>query len=149
MMSFFFGGTAMVGRRLFCGVLILITIIVIVTGLLFSRLQSANSIPKQVQENVPAVNLGFVYLPVTQRISAYYELGLDSGALVTEVVKGSLLDRAGIKAGDVITSFNGIKIGEGTPLLGMIRACSPNAEITLEVWSNNSLRLVQIIQSEK
>jgi serine protease Do/serine protease DegQ len=53
-------------------------------------------------------------------------LGLDNarGALVSEVVEGGAADKAGIKAGDVITSINGHTIANSTELrnsIGLLR----------------------------
>jgi serine protease Do/serine protease DegQ len=53
-------------------------------------------------------------------------LGLDNakGALVSEVVEGGAADKAGIKAGDVITSINGRTISSSTELrnsIGLLR----------------------------
>jgi S1-C subfamily serine protease len=77
-------------------------------------------------------------------VSAYYGLGIDSGALVTDVAKGGLIEKAGVKAGDVITAFNGTKIGADTPLLGMMRGCCIDEGVTLEVWSSDYCRFVEI-----
>ena len=121
----------------------------ILTGFYLFHRQSLNSNPGQVPQNTAALDLGIVYLPVTPKIADYYELGVDSGALLTEVVKGSLVDRAGIRAGDVIISFNGIRIGEATPLLGMIRACPVGENITLEFWSDDCCRNATIVRSQQ
>ncbi len=100
---------------------------------------------EQMQGNSSALDHGIVYLPVTQRIADYYGLGVDSGALVTQVTKDSLVDQAGIKVGDVILSFNGVHIGEATPLLGMMRSCPMGNGIILGVWSDGNTREVTII----
>lgn len=79
-------------------------------------------------------DLGFSYLTITPVIAAYYNLALDHGALVTEVVPASQADRAGIKPGDILLSFNGVKVDEGVPLLGMMRACRVGNRVVMEVW---------------
>ncbi len=128
-------------------VFIAIAIIVVLTGLYLFHQQSVNSISERARENTSALNLGIVYLPVTREIADYYGLSVDSGALVTEVTRDSLVDRAGIKAGDVIISFNGVRVEEAEPLLGMMRSCPAGRIITLEVWSVNGRRLVTIMHS--
>ncbi len=93
-----------------------------------------------------AFNLGFVYLPVNDSVAGYYGLGVDCGALVTDVSPGSRAEQAGIRTGDVITRFNGAAITQETPLLGMMRECSPEGCITMEVQNNNTTREVTILQ---
>jgi predicted metalloprotease with PDZ domain len=94
------------------------------------------------------VYLGITYLPVTPRLSEYYGLGVDSGALVTEVVAGGPADRAGVRVGDVILSFNGA-IPEEVPLLGMMMACPTGNTVTLEVWREKGIRVMELFHTER
>ncbi len=103
---------------------------------------------RQMHENSAALDLGIVYLPLTPSIADYYQLGVNSGALVTQVTKGSLVDQAGIEVGDVILSFNGVEIGETTPLLGMLRSCPVGHGITMTVWSHGDIQQLTIIHAE-
>ncbi len=54
--------------------------------------------------------VGIYGLSVTPQVSAYYDLGVDSGALVTNVVEGSPASKSGITVGDVILTFDGVSI---------------------------------------
>jgi serine protease Do len=126
-------------------VFIAIALIVILTGFYLVHRQSVNSVAEQVQRNISSLDLGIVYLPVTQSTAYYYELGVVSGALVTQVTKGSLVYQAGIKAGDVIISFNGVRVGEATPLLGLMRSCPAGGNITLEIWGNSGTKILTIM----
>ena len=90
-------------------------------------------------------NIGVVYITITPSIAAYYGLGVDSGALVTEVVSGSPADRAHIRAGYVILSFNGAKLAPDVPLLGMIQACDAGHGVALEIWDGKATRLVEVV----
>ena len=101
------------------------------------------------QETSAATDLGFTYLQVTPRVSAYYDLGVDSGALVTEVIPKSPADRAGVEVGDVILSFNGDRLEEEAPLLGMIMACPADHGIALEVWRGENVSTVELIHIER
>ena len=119
---------------------------VILLGLFLPRWQSEYQLPSErAQETATALNLGVTYLAVTPRSSAYYNLGVNSGALVTEVAVDSLAERAGIKAGDVILSFNGVGLEEGITLLGMMRACPAGNKIALEVWNGKSTEIVELV----
>jgi len=95
------------------------------------------------QEVDTGVNLGITYLPVTPMLSAYYDLEVDSGVLVTEVVPGSPMELASVQTGDVIISCNGCKLDEGVSLLGMMRTFQPDDKIVLEVSSGGYRRIVE------
>ena len=90
-----------------------------------------------------AANLGFTYLPVTPRVSAYYNLGVDSGAMVTEVTPRGPADRAGVKVGDVILSFNGDRLEE-EPLLGLMMACYSDQAIAMEVRRGENIDIIEL-----
>ncbi len=102
-----------------------------------------------VNDNQTATDLGFSYLPVTPQISAYYGLGVDSGALITEVNPESPASKAGMEVGDVILSFNGARVEETAPLLGMIMVCPAGNRIELEVWRGKSLSTIELIHRER
>ena len=98
---------------------------------------------KPAKETVTGMNLGITYLRVTPALSAYYDLGIDSGVLVTEVIPGSPMDMASVQEGDVICSCNGVKLGEGVTLLGMMRECRSDGKLTLEVCRGRNCRSVE------
>ena len=100
-------------------------------------------------ETSAATDLGFTYLQVTPQVSAYYDLGVYSGVLVTEVIPKSPAARAGVEVGDVILSFNGDRLEEETPLFGMMMACSADHRIALEVWSGESVSIVELFHTER
>lgn len=89
-------------------------------------------------------NLGITYLTVTPGVAAYYDLGADSGALVTAVTHGGLADRVGIHVGDVIVSFNGTRLSQEAPLLGMIHGCHAGHTVVLEVWAGDANRTIEL-----
>ncbi len=123
----------------------LFSVLVILLGLFVLWWQAISQLPAQTAESDASIDLGIVYLPVTPNVSAYYELQVASGALVTEVIAGSPADRAGVQSGDVILSFNGTTVDEKVPLYGMIRSCPPGNKIALEVWREGSDRIVEIV----
>ncbi len=68
--------------------------------------------------------LGVNIAPVTPDIAQALGLPAAGGALVTQVVKASAADRAGIRAGDVITTVNGQAVKSNTELrnaIGLLR----------------------------
>lgn len=59
--------------------------------------------------------------------------GFSSGALVGELTPGGPGEKAGLKVGDIVTSFNGYKIDTAADLTAAVRAEPAGATATLEV----------------
>ena len=94
------------------------------------------------RESDAVMRFGMTYIRVTPALSDYYDLGIESGVLVTEVIPGSPADLASVKAGDVILSCNGIPLDEAVPLLGIVRTCRPGEHLVFEVYSDDCCRTV-------
>ncbi len=60
--------------------------------------------------------MGVSIQPVTEELASSFGLSKASGALVNGVAKGSPADKAGIRQGDVIVSFNGAEIKDSSHL---------------------------------
>ncbi len=126
------------------GVIAAVLVALVLAFFLFPR-QSEDELSLELAKgNSSAVNLGFTYLTVTPRVSAYYDLGVETGALVTEVIPKSPADKAGVEVGDVILSFNGDRLEEKVPLFGMMMACPPDHGIVLEVWRGDNINTVEL-----
>ena len=130
-------------------VIAVVLLVIVSVFFLLPRQPEETPEPEPAQGTSAAINLGFTYLPVTPRVSAYYNLNVDSGALVTEVVPKGPADTAGVEVGDVILSFNGARVEETAPLLGMMMACPAEHEIVFEVWHGGSLRVVELTHVER
>ena len=137
----------MLNRRLSYIIIASVALVLIAAGVIFLHSMGQNSAPSTTQENSPAVKLGFSYLPVNRTVAQYYNLGVDSGALVTEVTKGGLADQAGIKPGDVVTCFDGCQITADTSLLGLMQSCCVTNGVTVTFQNNGCCRLVNITGS--
>ena len=127
-----------------------IIIILILSGLFIFRWQSEEQSPSEpAQMTEPSLNLGITYLPVAPGLAVYYGLEVGSGALVTEVIPHSSADKAGVKVGDVILSFNGTRLEEEVPLLGMMRACPAGNRIALEIWREKSVSIIELVHTDE
>ena len=68
----------------------------------------------------------------------------DAGAKVTEVTAGGAADKAGLKAGDVITAINGSKVEDATSLIVKIRSLAPGTEVKVTVDSGGTTKDVTL-----
>ena len=69
--------------------------------------------------------------PMGSQLAGYF--GVKEGALVKTVVEGSAAAKAGLKAGDVITAFNGDHVYEPSDVSRALSRTDDGAEFTIEV----------------
>lgn len=68
---------------------------------------------------------------------AYLEqYGMPRGAAVKSVVSGGPAASAGIRAGDIITEFDGKKINEYTDFIDVLESCTPGTKVTAKGYRN-------------
>ena len=67
-----------------------------------------------------------------------------SGAQITTVVSGSPADKAGLKAGDVITSIDGNAITTADDLTAEVGAHQPSDVVTVTVTRNGSSKDIKV-----
>jgi len=98
----------------------------------------ATSIAKQLIEGkTPShAQLGVTLVTITSEIAARYNLSVNEGAYIQSVSSGSAADKAGIKEGDIVTSFNGKTITSASDLLIAIREKSPGDTVKIELVRN-------------
>lgn len=77
--------------------------------------------------------LGVYTQSVDRDISDAFELDIDYGAIVNEVLGDSPADEAGINDGDVIISFDGQKVWDQDDLLDFIEEKKAGESVTLEL----------------
>lgn len=66
--------------------------------------------------------LGVQIQAVTPELAKSFNLDADKGALISDVVKDSPADKAGLKAGDIVLEFDGKEIGEYNELPRIVAA---------------------------
>ena len=120
-------------KKLFFFILITLTMAGILLGGLFIRERAGSMASRPVSEGTIIANPGFIYVPITSQVSAIYQNGVDSEAFITEVIRGSPAEKAGLRPGDIIVIYNGIRINNETPLLGAMRTCNRGSTIVIEV----------------
>ncbi len=89
-------------------------------------------------------SLGVIIQPLTPE--AISRLGLQNarGAFVNSVVSGGPAERAGVRAGDVITGVNGTPIQDPNALRNTIARTPPGTDVTLTVWRNRREEQVRV-----
>jgi len=131
-------------------VVIVFGVLMVLVGFLLIRNQSEDErLTEQVSHHSTSLDLGMTYFQVTPQLSAYYDVGMESGALVTEVLPDSPAERAGIREGDVIISFNSARLEKGAPLLGMMMACPAGDTVRLEVWRKGNVRMIELFHGSR
>ena len=77
--------------------------------------------------------LGVTVADLNEKLAKQFDVPDIGGALVNDVESGSPAEKAGIKQGDVIRSFNGKEVASEGQLVSMTTSESPGAEVTLGI----------------
>ena len=88
--------------------------------------------------------LGVVPADLTPQIVQRFNLPSTSGALIINVPSGGPADKAGIKVGDIITSFDGAKVTNVTDLLADLRKKDPGQQVDVTVQRGQQSQTVHV-----
>ncbi len=80
--------------------------------------------------------LGVRIQDVTQEIADVEKLDKPRGALVASVADNSPSAKAGIKAGDIILEFNGVKINQMKELPAIVAKTKVGTNVKVKIWRN-------------
>ena len=80
--------------------------------------------------------LGVRIQDVTQEIADVEKLDEPRGALVASVAENSPSAKAGIKAGDIIIEFNGVKINQMKELPAIVAKTKVGTNVKVKIWRN-------------
>jgi serine protease Do len=101
------------------------------------------------KEHVAAAWLGVSILTVTPAIKAQYDLSVDSGALVVEVVSDSPAAKAGLQGGDVIVSFGGVEITSAKELVDAVQSHESGDTVQITFWRGSQQMQVEATLSPR
>jgi serine protease Do len=78
-------------------------------------------------------------------------LGLKStkGVLINEVFKGQPADKAGIRAGDVVLSIDGIRTGNANELKNTVAGIEPGKKASVEIVRDGNQKTVYVVLSRR
>lgn len=72
------------------------------------------------------------------------EFGVDHGAVVSDVAKGSAADKAGIKRGDVIVEYNGKPLESGSDLPRLVAVTKPGTDVKVKIIRDKDEKTVSV-----
>ena len=78
--------------------------------------------------------LGVWLQTVTPDIKARWDLHVDRGVLIFDIVENGPAARAGLRRGDVITEFEGVEVEEATDLIKLLWRCKIGQKVHLVCW---------------
>jgi serine protease Do len=84
--------------------------------------------------------LGVIVQEVTPELAESFGLSESRGALISDIEPGSPADKAGLKKGDVILSFNGKKIDKMKELPALVAKTPVGERVTITVFRNGSTK---------
>lgn len=89
--------------------------------------------------------LGIMGLNISRRISAYYELPVERGVLVSNVATDSPVSRAGIRRGDIILEFDRREVNSIEELQSFLMEKKPGDKVQLMILRNSKKREIDVI----
>jgi S1-C subfamily serine protease len=98
---------------------------------------------------VSTAYLGVFTTDLSPEDASRFDLPVDSGALVEQVVPGSAAADAGVRKGDIITALGDAKVESYGDLLGALRDYQPGDTVTLTVFRNGDKTNLEVTLGEK
>jgi serine protease Do len=92
--------------------------------------------------------LGISIYPVDAQVAQSYNLGIDHGVLITEVVAGSPAEAAGLEMGDVITAIDGQEVSDSRALLQAITSHQIGQTIEITYFRGTTQNTAQATLAE-
>ncbi|PTN12644.1 DegQ family serine endoprotease [Nitrosomonas aestuarii] len=92
--------------------------------------------------------IGVMIQEVTKELADSFGLSDTRGALVVSVEKDGPADTAGIKARDIILSFNAQEVEASADLPRIVGNTAPDSKITVKVWRDGSVKNIQLTVGE-
>ncbi|MBO0798027.1 MAG: DegQ family serine endoprotease, partial [Blastocatellia bacterium] len=92
--------------------------------------------------------LGLTISDLTQELATQFNFKGTQGALVQDVEPGQPAERAGLKAGDIITEFQGQRVEDSSRLRNLVAQATPGSTVKLRVWRDGAEREVTATLAE-
>jgi len=82
---------------------------------------------------------------MTKELAESFKLPQTGGALISEVLRGSPADKAGIKPGDILVAVNGEPVADSATMLSLIAALQPGQQAALKVVRNRVETEIKVV----
>jgi len=92
----------------------------------------------------PGGYLGVKAQEISDDLGQYFGVGEGDGVLVLEVMEDTPAERAGLKAGDVITKVDGEDVSDPGELVGYMREREPGQKVDLTLKRNRETRRLYV-----
>lgn len=93
--------------------------------------------------------LGIRSITVSRSLAAYYDLPVDHGVYVREVIPDTPAAQAGIRRGDIITAIGGLTIDEDHPLINVLAHFETGQRVQVELNRNGQTLQVEVTLGER
>ncbi len=93
--------------------------------------------------------LGVAIQDMNEDLARSFKLSQKSGALITEVSKNSPAERAGLKKGDVIISFDGKQVSDVADLRNRVAMFSPGKQVECVIIRNEKEQTISVKMEEQ
>ena len=87
--------------------------------------------------------LGVTIQPLTRALAESFKLEQSTGALVVQVTPNSPADKAGVRVGDIITSYNGTQVSESAALPPLVGATPIGKTVPIRVLRNGKTKILK------
>lgn len=125
-------------------ILVMLAVVGIIMAIVLVMTRKDNEANLLAPGNTAVTNMGFVYIPVISRTPAGFPPTMNAGVIVTEVFRDSPVDKAGLKPGDMILSYNGTRITKDEPLFGVMRKCTAGTIVEIEILRDNAAQMMRV-----
>lgn len=93
--------------------------------------------------------LGVTVQDLDEKLAGYFGFGSKTGVLVNEAIKGGPADKAGIKNGDIISSFSGKPLSSVKDLLKAVGEAEVGKRAVVELWRDKKELKVSVEIGER
>ncbi len=93
--------------------------------------------------------LGLRTVTVNPSLAAYYKLPVDHGVYVTEVVRGTPAERAGIQRDDIITRIGDYALDDDHPLINVLSHFESGQTVSVEIYRGDKTLNLEVTLGER
>ena len=88
--------------------------------------------------------LGVTMQPIDEELASFYKLDKPQGALITDIVKGSPADIAGIKVEDIIVAYNNTPVENLSSFRNAVSMMTPGAPLNLKINRDGKILNIKV-----